>query len=81
MGGASFMALPSWHAKSSSSNIVPTLTETVTSFQHSYVVTEHGIAECFGRSASEQASNLIEKAAHPNAKDALREYAAASGLV
>jgi acyl-CoA hydrolase len=81
MGGASFMALPSWHAKSSSSNIVPTLTETVTSFQHSYVGTEHGIAECFGRSASEQASNLIEKAAHPNAKDALREYAAASGLV
>ena len=81
MGGASFMALPSWHSKSSSSNIVPTLTETVTSFQHSYVVTEHGIAECFGRSASEQASNLIEKAAHPNAKDALRDYAAASGLV
>lgn len=81
MGGASFMALPSWHGKSSSSNIVPTLTEPVTSFQHSYVVTEQGIAECFGRSASEQASNLIEKAAHPNAKDALREYARATGLV
>jgi acyl-CoA hydrolase len=80
MGGASFMALPSWHVTSQSSNIVSTLTEPVTSFQHSYVVTEQGIAECFGRSSSEQASNLIEKAAHPDARESLREYARVTGL-
>ncbi len=80
-GGASFMALPSWHGKSESSNIVHRLSETVTSFQHSYVVTEQGIAECFGRSASEQAVNLIENAANPSARDYLREDAAAAGLI
>lgn len=80
-GGASFMALPSWHGKSQSSNIVHRLSETVTSFQHSYVVTEQGVAECFGRSASEQATNLIECAANPNARDYLREEAAAAGLI
>lgn len=80
-GGASFMALPSWHGKSESSNIVHRLSETVTSFQHSYVVTEQGIAECFGRSASEQATNLIEQAANPNARDYLRDEAAAAGLI
>lgn len=80
-GGASFMALPSWHGKSQSSNIVHRLSETVTSFQHSYVVTEQGVAECFGRSASEQATNLIEFAANPNARDYLREEAAAAGLI
>ena len=75
-GGASFMALPSWHEKSGSSNIVPRLTETVTSFQHSYVVTEQGVAECFGRTATEQATNLIERAAHPDARESLRGYLA-----
>lgn len=80
-GGASFMALPSWHGKSQSSNIVHRLSETVTSFQHSYVVTEQGVAECFGRSASEQATNLIEFAANPSARDYLREEAAAAGLI
>jgi acyl-CoA hydrolase len=75
-GGASFMALPSWHEKSGTSNIVPRLTETVTSFQHSYVVTEQGVAECFGRTATEQATNLLEKAAHPDARESLRGYLA-----
>ncbi|MEN9993033.1 MAG: hypothetical protein RLY83_603 [Actinomycetota bacterium] len=81
LGGASFMALPSWHGKSKSSNIVHRLSEAATSFQHSYVVTEQGVAECFGRSAIEQATNLIEKAAHPDARDYLREEAAAAGLL
>ena len=75
-GGASFMALPSWHGKSGNSNIVPRLTETVTSFQHSYVVTEQGVAECFGRTSAEQAMNLIERAAHPEARETLRAYLA-----
>ena len=75
-GGASFMALPSWHEKSGTSNIVPRLTETVTSFQHSFVVTEQGVAECFGRTSAEQATNLIERAAHPEARETLRAYLA-----
>lgn len=81
MGGASFMALPSWHGKTGNSNIVYRLKETVTSFQHSFVVTEQGVAECFGRSASEQASNLIEFAAHPDARNFLREEAKITGLI
>jgi acyl-CoA hydrolase len=75
-GGASFMALPSWHAKANVSTIVPTLGSNVTSFQHSYVVTEQGVAKCFGESQNQQAANLIESAAHPDAKDSLRESAA-----
>jgi acyl-CoA hydrolase len=81
LGGASFMALPSWHGKSKSSNIVHRLSEAATSFQHSFVVTEQGVAECFGRSAIEQAINLIEKAAHPDAREYLRDAAGAAGLL
>ena len=79
MGGASFMALPSWHDKTGNSNIVTRLTEPATSFQHSFVVTEQGVAECFGRTAIEQATNLIEKAAHPDAREGLRAYLANLG--
>jgi acyl-CoA hydrolase len=77
-GGRSFMALPSWHPKAQVSTIVPRLTENITSFQHSFVVTEQGAAACFGRTQSEQALNLITHAAHPNAKEEL--IAAASEL-
>jgi acyl-CoA hydrolase len=77
-GGRSFMALPSWHPKAQVSTIVPRLTENITSFQHSFVVTEQGAAACFGRTQSEQAINLITHAAHPNAKEEL--IAAASEL-
>ncbi len=80
-GGNSFMALPSWHGKTDNSNIVPRLSETVTSFQHSFVVTEQGVAECFGRTADDQAKNLIEQAAHPDAREYLRETARATGLI
>lgn len=74
-GGASFMALPSWHPKANKSTIVPRLTENVTSFQHSYVVTENGVADCFGHSLVQQATNLIEHAAHPSVRDELRAAA------
>jgi acyl-CoA hydrolase len=77
-GGKSFMALPSWHPKANKSTIVPRLADSVTSFQHSFVVTENGIADCFGHSAVQQATNLIEKAAHPSVREELRE--AARGL-
>lgn len=80
-GGQSFMALPSWHPKANVSTIVPRLTSNVTSFQHSYVATENGIAHCFGHSQNEQARNIIEYAAHPNARESLREKAVEFGLL
>jgi len=70
-GGQSFMALPSWHAKANVSTIVPRLTDPVTSFQHSYVVTEQGVADCFGHSQAQQAQNIISQAAHPSVRDEL----------
>jgi acyl-CoA hydrolase len=70
-GGRSFIALPSWHPKANVSAIVPKLSGNITSFQHSFVVTEQGAAACFGQSQSQQAKNLIEKAAHPDAREHL----------
>ena len=80
-GGRSFMALPSWHPKAQVSTIVPRLSENITSFQHSFVVTEQGAAACFGRTQSEQAINLITHAAHPNAKEELIAKASEFGLL
>ena len=80
-GGQSFMALPSWHPKANVSTIVPRLTSNVTSFQHSYVATENGIADCFGHSQNDQARNLIEKAAHPSVREELRAKAHEFGLI
>ena len=74
-GGRSFIALPSWHPKANVSSIIPRLETNVTSFQHSYVVTEQGVAACFGRSEREQARNIIHNAAHPDARDLLMEKA------
>lgn len=74
-GGASFMALPSWHPKAKVSSIVPVLNTNVTSFQHSYVVTEQGVAPCFGLSQNDQATNIIYDAAHPDARDHLIDEA------
>ena len=80
-GGHSFMALPSWHEKSGSSNIIPLVDEAVTSFQHSFVVTENGVARCFGRSQNEQAQNLINFAAHPKARESLSQAGKKMGLL
>jgi acyl-CoA hydrolase len=72
-GGNAVIALPSWHDKSGTSTIVHRLAEPVTSFQHSAVVTEHGRAMLFGRGSAEQAKLLVEEAAHPDARPALRD--------
>jgi len=74
-GGQSFIALPSWHPKAKVSTIIPKLTTPVTSFQHSYVVTEQGAAPCFGHPTKEQAANIIKHAAHPDAKAELEKAA------
>lgn len=52
----------------------------MTSFQMSEVVIEQGVAEVFGRDQREQARQLIEHAAHPRAREDLREEASALGL-
>ena len=75
------MALPSWHEKTNTSKIIPLIDEAVTSFQHSYVVTEHGAARCFGRSQREQAQNIIDHAAHPNVRASLAEAGKKMGLL
>jgi acyl-CoA hydrolase len=80
-GGASYIALPSWHPKAAVSTIVPQLREPVTSFQHSFVVTDQGVAPVVGLSQSDQARSLIDNAAHPDARDELRQAAAEMGLI
>lgn len=74
-GGHAFIALPSWHPKANVSTIVPSIEGPVTSFQHSNVVTENGRAQLFGNTEAEQVRQLIEHAAHPDARDWLREHA------
>jgi acyl-CoA hydrolase len=71
-GGHAIIALPSWHQASKSSTIVERLASPATSFQHSYVVTEQGIATIWGRPQKEQARELIEHVAAPEARDPLR---------
>jgi acyl-CoA hydrolase len=80
-GGQAIMALRSWHPKADVSTIVPLLDEPVTSFQHTAVVTEQGVATIFGHDERTQARHLIEHAAHPDVRDELREEAAELGLI
>ena len=80
-GGKSFVALPSWHPMANVSAIVPHIKTSVTHFQHSYVVTEQGIATCFGRTQKTQARNIIENAAHPSVREELTAMATESGLL
>jgi acyl-CoA hydrolase len=67
-GGHAVIALRSWHEGSDTSTIVPRLTDPVTSFQHSTVVTEQGCAHVFGRSQRAQAELIMHHAAHPDAR-------------
>jgi acyl-CoA hydrolase len=79
-GGHAVIALRSWHQHSDTSTIVPRLTDPVTSFQHSALITEQGCAHIFGRSQRAQAELIIEHAAHADAREQLREHAAELGL-
>ena len=75
VGGHAIIALPSWHERSQSSTIVDRLASPATSFQHSYVVTEQGIATIWGRPQKEQANELIDRASAPEAREMLRAAA------
>lgn len=79
-GGQAIVALPSWHAASATSTILPQLLQPATSFQQSDIVTEHGTARIWGLSQADQATQLIEHAADPRARDTLRAAAVNLGL-
>lgn len=79
-GGQAIIALGSWHEKSQTSTIVPAIDGQITSFQHSALVTEHGVAAIFGRSQKAQARMIVERIADPRARDSLREAAQRMGL-
>jgi len=80
VGGQALMALRSWHPKADVSTVVALVDEPVTSFQHTAVVTEQGVAEVFGHDERTQARHLIEHAAHPKVREDLWEEAVALGL-
>lgn len=80
-GGHAYIALPSWHPKARTSTIVPHIEGPVTSFQHSAVVTEQGMAVVFGNSEDEQTRQIIDHCAHPDARTELWEAAHWMGRV
>jgi acyl-CoA hydrolase len=71
-GGQAIIALPSWHPKANVSTVVPRLAGPVTSFQHSYIVSDQGVAAVWGHDASAQAEQIIIQVAHPDVRDELR---------
>jgi acyl-CoA hydrolase len=72
-GGRAIIALPSWHPKADVSTVVPRLTGPVTSFQHSFIVSDQGTAAVWGRETSDQADQIIGQVAHPSVREELRE--------
>lgn len=79
-GGQAIIALRSWHPKADTSTVVPMLPGPVTSFQHSYIVTEQGAAAVWGYDQDTQAQNIVDKAAHPSVRDELRDAGRKLGL-
>jgi acyl-CoA hydrolase len=80
-GGRAIIALPSWHPKADVSTVVPRLAGPVTSFQHSFFVSDQGTAALWGHDASSQAEQIITQVAHPDARDGLCSAARELGLL
>jgi acyl-CoA hydrolase len=72
-GGLAIIALPSWHPKADTSTVVPRITGPMTSFQHSFIVSDQGTAAIWGHDAAAQAEQIISQVAHPSVRDGLRE--------
>lgn len=72
--GQSIIALRAWHTPTDTSSVRACLDTPVTSFQHSAVVSEHGVAHLFGASAQEQAQRIVTMVADPRARDDLDRY-------
>lgn len=79
-GGRAIIALPSWHPKADVSTVVPRLAGPVTSFQHSFIVSEQGTASIWGRDANDQAQQVVDQVAHPDARDELIEAGRSLGF-
>jgi acyl-CoA hydrolase len=79
-GGHAIIALPSWHPKADVSTVIPMLTGPVTSFQHSFIVSEQGVAAIWGHDAATQAQQMVDQVAHPGVRDELRAAGRALGL-
>ncbi|MDN3358937.1 acetyl-CoA hydrolase/transferase C-terminal domain-containing protein [Actinomadura sp. DC4] len=71
-GGRAVIALPSWHPKADVSTVIPRLAGPVTSFQHSFIVSEQGTATIWGQDAATQAQQIVDNVAHPDARENLR---------
>lgn len=80
-GGQALIAMLSWHPKADCSTIVGLLGSPASATQPSVVITEQGIADLFGKSQEEQARQLIDNAAHPNAREKLWREAKELSLV
>ena len=78
-GGHAVIALRSWHPKADVSSIVPLVSGPVTSFQHSYIVTEQGVARVWGCDGLTQAQHILDHAGHPEAATACGRPAGGSG--
>ncbi|WCC81093.1 acetyl-CoA hydrolase [Cutibacterium equinum] len=79
-GGQALLTMLSWHPKADCSTIVDVLKSPVSAIQPSAVITEQGTAELFGNSQNEQARQLIDNTAHPDARDHLWQRAREFGL-
>lgn len=79
-GGHAIIALPSWHPKADVSTIIPRLAGPVTSFQHSFIVSEQGTAAIWGQDAATQAQQIVDRVAHPDAREELRVAGRALGF-
>ncbi|MCO6007143.1 4-hydroxybutyrate CoA-transferase [Actinoallomurus purpureus] len=79
-GGHAIIALPSWHPKANVSTVVPLVAGPVTSFQHSFIVSEQGTAAIWGNDAASQAQQIVDRVAHPDAREELREAGRGLGL-
>ncbi|MFD0899186.1 acetyl-CoA hydrolase/transferase family protein [Actinomadura sediminis] len=79
-GGRAVIALPSWHPRADVSTVIPRLSGPVTSFQHSYIVSEQGTATIWGNDATTQAQEIVDNVAHPDARDELRHQGRLFGL-
>lgn len=71
-GGRAIIALPSWHPKADVSTVLPRLAGPVTSFQHSFIVSEQGTATVWGHDSAGQAQQIVDRVAHPDVRDELR---------
>ncbi|AXE38876.1 acetyl-CoA hydrolase/transferase family protein [Acidipropionibacterium virtanenii] len=78
-GGQSLVALRSRHRETST--IIGQLAGPATYSQPTAVITENGVAELLYHHEAEQAERLIERAAHPDAREELRAQARRHGLL